>query len=363
MAKNISILEGRKARNFSSVKKLRTTLGSGTQDWIPEDEAGKYCNFDTIEITENGTYYADGVDGYDVVIVDVHDGEGDLGSKAIFRNGEYKPVDDNLDGYSVVSVNVGGGGGDYTIEWEKITSEAHGEQVVEFNGLIYARDYNGGMHTFNGSSWTEIAAIPNGLSGRGTIAVYNNQLISVGFNNIYYYNGSTWEVLMPAPQGIYYAGVCECNGRLHICGGDGFQSGSYNYHFIYDGAQWTNGAATPVSGNNHPFSFNNELYIMPHYDTHKIFKYTGNDWQEFQYIPAMYMCDGNILINGEEHKFLGQYNSYPYSFNGQFARPESKPTDLTGYPLACSLNGVPYLIGGGGVFRGTIVTAAEVNNG
>ena len=40
MAKNISLLEGKQARNFSGTKKLRTTKGATTQDWIPEDEAG-----------------------------------------------------------------------------------------------------------------------------------------------------------------------------------------------------------------------------------------------------------------------------------------------------------------------------------
>lgn len=144
MSKNITIAEGAQAKNFNSVSKLRTNLiGGGTQDWVPEDEAGLYANLGiaeidkngtykavdenldgfsevavqvkpkvtTLNITQNGTYKAkkDKVDGYSEVSVEVPTG-GNLITKDISENGTYNASDDNADGYSSVSVNVSGGG-------------------------------------------------------------------------------------------------------------------------------------------------------------------------------------------------------------------------------------------------------------
>ena len=67
MSKNITIAEGTQAKNFNNVAKIRTNLiGGGTQNWVPEDEAGKYAELEDISISENGTHYADdeGVDGF-----------------------------------------------------------------------------------------------------------------------------------------------------------------------------------------------------------------------------------------------------------------------------------------------------------
>lgn len=144
MGKNITIAEGAQAKNFNSVSKLRTNLiGGGTQDWVPEDEAGLYANLGIAEIDKNGTYKAvdenldgfsevavqvkpkvttlnvtqngtykakkDKVDGYSEVSVEVSTG-GNLITKDISENGTYNASDDNADGYSSVSVNVSGGG-------------------------------------------------------------------------------------------------------------------------------------------------------------------------------------------------------------------------------------------------------------
>lgn len=109
MSKNITIAEGTQAKNFNNVAKIRTNLiGGGTQNWVPEDEAGKYADLEDISISENGTYYADdeGVDGFSVVRVNVSGGEGQLITKEITANGTYNAIDDNADGYSQVIVNV-----------------------------------------------------------------------------------------------------------------------------------------------------------------------------------------------------------------------------------------------------------------
>lgn len=118
MSKNITIAEGGQAKNFNSVAKIRTNLiGSGTQNWIPEDEAGRYANLGEVSIDENGTYRAsdENLDGFSKITVNVPtEGGGGGGggheprliTKNITANGTYNASGDGADGYSSVTVNV-----------------------------------------------------------------------------------------------------------------------------------------------------------------------------------------------------------------------------------------------------------------
>lgn len=134
MSKNITIAEGAQSKNFNNVAKIRTNLiGGGTQNWIPEDEAGNYANLEEIYISENGTYYADdeGVDGFSKVSVNVSGGEAKLITKEITANGTYNASADAADGYSEVYVNIGetgrepvssgGDGNEYFVETDPNT--------------------------------------------------------------------------------------------------------------------------------------------------------------------------------------------------------------------------------------------------
>lgn len=115
MSKNITIAEGGQAKIFNNVSHLKTNLiGSGTQYWVPEDEAGKYANVGEITINENGTYSArdEDLDGFSTVRVNVSGGGGGGGdepvlvTKNITSNGTYNASSDGADGYSSVTVNV-----------------------------------------------------------------------------------------------------------------------------------------------------------------------------------------------------------------------------------------------------------------
>lgn len=123
MAKNITIAEGSQAKNFSNVAKIRTNvIGGGTQNWVPEDEAGMYANLGVAEITKNGTYKAsdENLDGFSQVAVSV---QPKTKTKTITKNGTYKASKDKVDGYSEISVQVPteGGGGDPTLVTKEIT--------------------------------------------------------------------------------------------------------------------------------------------------------------------------------------------------------------------------------------------------
>ena len=110
MAKNIVIAEGTQGKTFTGVEKIRTKLqGGGSQNWIPEDEAGEYAKLKALTVRANGEYIAsrDNVAGYKSVKVNV---KANTKSISIDHNGTYSAADEDIDGYSSVSVNVTGGG-------------------------------------------------------------------------------------------------------------------------------------------------------------------------------------------------------------------------------------------------------------
>lgn len=146
MAKNIVIAEGGTAKNFTA-KKLQTNLqGSGTANWIPEDEAVDYVNLKDHTFRAAGTFNPSdfNCDGFRQVKIDI---PADVKPKTITKNGEYYAADDGCLGYSKVTVNVpgGAGGGPFTVIF------------YDENGNILQKDSNvpyGGNAHFAGTNPT-----------------------------------------------------------------------------------------------------------------------------------------------------------------------------------------------------------------
>lgn len=118
MAKNITIAEGGTAKNFTA-KKIKTKLqGSGTCNWVPEDEVLDYVDLKDKTFTAKGTYKPSdfNCDGFNEVTVDI---PADVKEKTITKNGEFYAADDGCLGYSKVTVAVpeGGGGGPFTVRF------------------------------------------------------------------------------------------------------------------------------------------------------------------------------------------------------------------------------------------------------
>lgn len=157
MSKNITIQEGGVARTLSGVEKIVTNVAgeSGTQNWIPEDEAIDYINLGDASISENGTYTAAdaGYDGFARVAVNV---QPELTTKSITENGTYRASDDGADGYSSISVDVESGGAELTTKtitengtYNAYEDDADGYSSVEVNvkptpgGTSTSTDSNG----------------------------------------------------------------------------------------------------------------------------------------------------------------------------------------------------------------------------
>lgn len=116
MAKNIVIAEGGTAKSFTAKKIKTKAQGSGTVDWIPEDEAIDYVDIKDHKFTAKGTYNPSdfNCDGFGQVIIDI---PSDVKEKTIVKNGVFYAADDGCLGYSKVTIAVpgGGGGGPFTV--------------------------------------------------------------------------------------------------------------------------------------------------------------------------------------------------------------------------------------------------------
>lgn len=118
MAKNIVIAEGGTAKSFTAKKIKTKAQGSGTVNWVPEDEVLDYVDLKDKTFTTKGTYKPSdfNCDGFNEVTVDI---PADVKEKTITKNGTFYAADDECLGYSKVTVAVpeGGGGGPYTVRF------------------------------------------------------------------------------------------------------------------------------------------------------------------------------------------------------------------------------------------------------
>ena len=332
MAKNISILEGRKARNFSRTKKLRTTKGNSTQDWIPEDEAGQYCDFETLEVTENGTYYASGCDGYDKVVINVGSGESRLIAKTITKNGQYNPADDNADGYSSVTVKAGAGGGDYTVKWEEKdnikTAGGYSYTVID-NNLYYVADQDGKYYKYDGQS-----NIPLYYTDSIVDALINNNeelYAYIGRRPGNLYRGESFTLVENSTFPIYfcdpwniigYKGLILVLGLVNRVGA----SADPDYRIYgWNGSSWVIVGTLPVqSESKFSIIYKDELYVG--FNNKEFWKYNGNNWTKLQDCPFnttnLNMRAVAVFNIGDKERIHVATNNLHYSYNGEFWRPE-----------------------------------------
>lgn len=155
MSKNITILEGGETRTFGNVEKLQTNLvGGGTQNWVPEDEAGDYVDADELSVTENGYYVPDEGKFYNAVDVLVEE-EPELEEITITENGTYTPQ--NAVGFSSVSVEVDTSG-------QEGDPEVHGNEVT----AIAQTDINAGDTVAVQSPSDEPIGVSCPLPGKAT---------------------------------------------------------------------------------------------------------------------------------------------------------------------------------------------------
>lgn len=357
MAKNISILEGRKARNFSGTKKLRT---DDRQLWIPEDEAGAYCDFETLEVTENGTYYASGCDGYDRIEVNVTGGGKDFTEKTIFRNGQYTPADDNSDGYSVVNVNVpqgGGGGLEYTLKWTKINDQHPGGygQASDNNG-IYRFHHDGSTYKFTeASGWQSMGSLGYINVESGTIATYNGKPVFILGGWYFEYNNGAWVKMNDLPQGfsVSTGSAIEYGGLLHAFGSNG-------KHYAYNGSTWSQVSDLPANSTRIPaFVLKDELHIVC--NGNKDYIWNGSGWTDTgitltsvnTYVGILTFKDGS-----QKAAWNVGYSSggRTRTYNGTFDRPDKRvPTGANDNPSMSNIGNILYAIASNGVYKAEVI--------
>ena len=367
MSKNITIQEGGAARTLSGVEKIVTNVAgeSGTQNWVPEDEAASYVDTGELSVSENGTYYSrdDGYIGFSKVVVDVESGGGGgdeptLITKEITENGTYSASDDDADGYSSVTVNVSGGGGgggggtigDYYYPVKQTSSLPTDEvyTAVEWNGKVYAFLSGTQLYSFNGSTWTLEGALPSGRTCEGgQLVVYNNQLYLIGasktsgkyYNLIYRFGGGQFTYITEGPGG---GGSLSGTNNKFVY--NGLVYISTDYIFTFNGTNVVNTNVQGLGTGMLCAMYNNTIYgVVFDINTNKnvIYTFNGGQWSlsNLPEIP-IYSALKGFTFQGDKLHALGETEHY--SYNGKWWRNEEI---LPYHPkVVCGTNKGIYLI-------------------
>lgn len=347
MSKNVIMMEDKVSQSFSGVKKIQTNLvDDKTQYWVPEDEAHLYIKTKKLSVSKNGVYaIADENDGessikydaYSQIKVKVPDEKYKTKSKKITANGNYQASADGVDAYSSVTVAVKGalGGKDYTFKWELVLNQGIGSdisrpiRVVECGGNIYVliKDFpsNYYIKKFNGSSWSDLPALPAGSSNT-IIGAYNNQLHLMDELNHYVWNGNSWQLLpIQNPRRTTETShIIELQGKLHYFCGDVYTPG----YFIFDGTSWVGGDNSSVGTHrttNAVYVYNDAIHLI--YSGGKDYTWNGNEFEDSDFSWGNNVVSvGNFTMNNVEKLMGVQINGNTYyrsvSYNGLFVRPE-----------------------------------------
>lgn len=378
--KDISLLVGKRARNFGSVKKLRTnTAGGGEQEWIPEDEAADYCDFIALHAMVNGTFTPQGHDGFSKVIVDVHDGGGDFAEKVITQNGIYKPADDGVPGYSAVIVDVPSHkiAGEYTLE----ISDTHSSTAMPFTTLavvgddVFAVSYYNRLYKQTGGTgaFTQVASV----SSTCNLVNYKGELYQFSwfgggrYTYLSVWNGTTFvridDSAFPNASSPVYGfethAVVVYHDEIYVLGG---WTGNIDRNmYKWDGSAWSVVCEIPAEQweNTYmlgPVVYEDEIHYFVSRASNNHYSWDGTAFKSHPAHPYGIFSSANIpavfKINDKERIHVTSFpNTLHYSFNGEFWRPETAKyiyTGLTGGSAAWKVG--DNMFGSGAKFSVTV---------
>lgn len=363
MSKNVTISEGSQSKNFNGIKKLRTNLiGGGNQYWVPEDECGKYINTKQLTVDTNGTYLASNYncDAFSQVSANAKPNSME---KSVNINGSYNASDDNVQAYSSVEVNVVNGDdteiGDYYYpvtyeeedsEW-KLEGSIVGRGAIAFNGNYWLFEkmpqYNNQISLAqwdeDNKRWYRSLGFPNGKDAVGAALfslgegmdgnLYQDAIVvSISTSSYRLYN-EVWSYRRPMPGDTVKDWMQEPN-LPGIGNGSGtFIKGNELHMYAYTNTSSGGlvharmnidtkisidiGDPPPEEG---PLmaSYNGEIYgLCP---SGNFYKYEGPyNWILLNKFPVSSVGVAFVEHKKKLHAFVGEYH---YSFNGRWWRKE-----------------------------------------
>lgn len=320
--------------------------------------------YEQTTIGENGTFTPEeGVDGFSVVVVDVHEPgptpppspTGDTKPLTVTANGDYDVKDDPdnagipeggelvVKGYTPVTVAVPSGSEDYaivpsdapvsTLPWSLSTPY----ECVVYNDKIHA--FPGFFHyewegpedpdTSELTPWT---ALTNATISNENCAavVYGGKIHLIGGSNSQAQNTHrVWDeengfqtLNVTMPYGFYGGSAVVYGGKIHILG---------NYlalkaHWTFDGTSWHTEAELPAFMSNYGKAvvYGNKIHIWCSDSTHYV--YDGTSWEAVdETVDTNYWRLGNAnLIVFDNKIFQIGYGNFFYSYDPETSlyRPE-----------------------------------------
>lgn len=159
-----------------------------------------------------------------------------------------------------------------------------------------------------------------------SLVSYNNQLYIFGFKgndtegsgflSVSKWDGSKWVKVTNLPYLDMYTKFVECNGKVHMLGGNSSSYGS-NKHYTYDGSNWTLvSSVIPIKYGNY-VSYKNNIYGVAtqtygssdnkYAHSLMLYKYDGTEWVEQGYIPYCDYSPSLFVIGEKMYLGKGQY--------------------------------------------------------
>lgn len=184
---------------------------------------------------------------------------------------------------------------------------ANGGSPVVWNNEIYLLTTK--LYKWDGTTWTEISALPSGFSSPPTV-VYDGEIHILGGSTLsitkhYKWNGATWTSVSTLPYNFMFGGVVVLNNEIHLLGGT--YSGVQRNHYKWNGTTWVSVSTLPYDFyDSQAVVLNDEIHLLGGNgggSTH--YKWDGSSWTRETNIPYRFVSGSAVVLNDEIHVFGG----------------------------------------------------------
>ena len=212
-------------------------------------------------------------------------------------------------------------------------------------------------YKFDGSSWSEVSALPYSFDN-GAAVVYNNEIHILGSytsncgTKHYKFDGSSWSEVSTLPYSFNSGAAVVYNNEIHILGGNSDANDTTAKHYKFDGSSWSEVSTLPKRiGNGAAVVYNNEIHYLKggyNFENGRAhYKFDGSKWISVSTLPYSY-CAAAVVYNNEIH-ILGQFGNDStqkhYKFDGSsWSEVSTLPHPFSG--AAVVYNNEIHILGG-----------------
>lgn len=196
-------------------------------------------------------------------------------------------------------------------EWVEVSTAPYqllGFSAVVYNNEIHIMGGSGGNtnhYKWNGSDWISVGTLPFNYN-RGVAVVYNNEIHLYADNVHASYNGTEWSSIDSSGVNAINSGVIIHDNEIHIIGGN------TNCHYIYNGSEYRSSTPPPnIIGRLVAIGIiDGKIHVIgttsgdpEHYE------WDGAEWTQCGALPISCVNSTGVEYNGEIHLLGGKFSS------------------------------------------------------